>query len=256
MHQFSRRARWSLIALTPLMAALAVAPATASVIISTGKTTNMRCVANVCSPTAANAVLGARKLQKLLASANVTVKSGSGALDIVVAAPLTWTSGVTLTLDAFRILSVSRPISVTGTGGLTILTNDGGTGGVFLIGGPGHVTFASLSSPLTINGHSYILANSIQSLSGAIGGGGGAYVALASSYDAKPDGVYSSSPINMLFGGALDALGNTIRNLKIAVKGNRAGFFEAISDGSVQHLNLSNISVRGGGDAGIGGLAS
>jgi len=104
---------------------LGVSSVGAAVTISGAPTANVTCTAGVCSATAADAVLNARDLKIMLVSGSITIQSGGAAQDIVVAAPLTWTDGVTLTLDAFRSLTIKSPISVKGSGGLTILTNDG-----------------------------------------------------------------------------------------------------------------------------------
>src|SRR5665213_1600702 len=121
----------SLALVAPLLLGAAAMSANAAVTISNGVTANMTCTGGVCSATAADAVLNAKDLKTLLTSGSVTVESGNTAQDIMIAAPLQWTSGITLTLDAFRSLTIKSAISVKGSGGLTILTNDGGTGGVY-----------------------------------------------------------------------------------------------------------------------------
>jgi hypothetical protein len=225
---------------------LAAAPSWASLTISPTPTENVSCVANVCTPTSSTANLSLHQLQHMLASANVTVKSGSSAQDIIVAAFLSWNSGVTLTLDAYHSLKISKPLIVTGTGGLTVLSNDGGTGGVFSVGGNGHVTFASLSSPLTINGHAYFLANSVASLSAGIAAHPHGFFALANSYDAKLDGPYT--PIETKFYGTLDGLGNVVSDMIIVGrKPPNTGFF-SFASGTIQHVNLVGIKVKDQGD--------
>ncbi len=256
----SRNAARSLALVPALLAVLAVTAAWGSVIISKAVTRRMSCAANICTPTAANAVLNAADLQAMLASASVTVKSQSSAQDIVVAAPLTWTSGITLTLDAWRSLTVNQPVSVTGVGGLSVLTNDGGSDGHFSFGARGRVTFASLSSPLTINGSAYMLANSIAGLAGAMATGSSGFYALANSYDAAPDGVYPAPPIGTktsgygtVFQGTLEGLGNTISNLAI---GDPAGYTAGMvgqNRGLIENLVLSKANVSGGEL--VGGLA-
>src|ERR1700733_964898 len=106
------------------------APAQAAVFLSKQPTSNMSCSGGVCTPTAATAVLNVSQLETLLASGNVTISTGGAeASDIISDVSLTWASANTLTLDAYRSLTINNPISVSGAGGVTILTNDGGTGG-------------------------------------------------------------------------------------------------------------------------------
>ncbi len=67
-----------------------------------------------------NSVLNATTLLNQLATANVTVTTGSGGTqsgDITVAAPLSWTAATTLTLNAARNITVNAPISFGGTAG-------------------------------------------------------------------------------------------------------------------------------------------
>ncbi|MDQ2861882.1 MAG: hypothetical protein M3T55_14420 [Pseudomonadota bacterium] len=241
----ARRASRTLALAAPLFVGLAATTAHATVAISNASTKNMSCSGNVCSPTAADAVLNASDLQTMLASANVTVTSGSLARGIVVAAPLTWTSGVTLTLDAWRSLTVKQPVSVTGTGGLTILTNDGGAGGIYSFGSKGHVTFASLSSPLTINNKAYTLVNSLGMLAGDTFNYPVGFYALANSYDASADGTYVSAPITSTFFGIFDGLGNTVSKLSIddVGPGDHVGLFSEL-DGTVENLALVDATIN------------
>src|SRR5580700_124850 len=112
--------------------ALAAVPAHAAVTISSGATQNMSCSGGVCAPTAAAAVLNAGDLETLLASGNVAVvTTGQGvqAKDVEVKAPVTWSNGSVLTLDAFKSITVNQPVSVAGLAGLGLDTNDGGGNG-------------------------------------------------------------------------------------------------------------------------------
>ncbi len=156
------------------------------------------CSAGVCTPTHQGAVLNVTDLEALLASGNVSVTTGSGALaprtsDIDIVSPLTWASASTLTLDAYHSITVSKSISV-GTGGLSFITNDGGTGGELSFGTTGRASFTNLASTLTINGATYTLVGDIATLAAAIAANPTGDFALASDYDAKNDGTYSASP--------------------------------------------------------------
>jgi hypothetical protein len=82
-----------------------------------------------------------------------------------------------------------------GLSGLTVTTNDGGRNGYFGFRRKSHVSFANLSSALTINGASYTLEGVIKSLASAISANPSGDFALASNYDASVDGTYTTSPI-------------------------------------------------------------
>ena len=118
------------------------ASAQAAVFISSKPTSNMSCSAGVCTPTAATAVLNVSQLETLLASGNVTISTGGAEASYIISdASLTWASANTLTLDSYQSLTIDDPISVSGAGGVTILTNDGGTGGTLSFHGKGGIGF-------------------------------------------------------------------------------------------------------------------
>ena len=91
-------------------------PAHAALVVSSDPTSNVTCVAGVCSATAANAVLNAGDLATALAHGNVDVESGSDAMDIDVTAPVTWATRRTLTLAADRSVAVSAAVVAEGEG--------------------------------------------------------------------------------------------------------------------------------------------
>src|SRR5207249_4517588 len=106
----------------------------AAVKISADATKNMDCSAGVCTPTKADAVLNANDLTSMLANGSVAVNTGSGQLaskveDILVNAAFSWTSANSLTLDAYRSVTVNRLVADDGTGGVALKTNDGGSNG-------------------------------------------------------------------------------------------------------------------------------
>src|SRR5665213_648041 len=113
---------------------------------------------------------------------------------------------------------------------------------MFSIGGKGHVTFAHTSSPLTIDGHAYKLANNLSTLAANITANPGGFHALANSYDASGDGTYSAAVITPSFSGTFDGLGNAVAHTMI-VGGNSVGFFLEVL-GTVQHVNLLQISLK------------
>jgi len=247
-------------AFVTLAALAAWAPANAAVTISSHETQNMNCSGGVCSPTATKAVLNVGDLTTMLASGSVTVTTrGSGGIqseDIDLAAPLSWSSNATLKLDAYRSLEIDKSVSVLGSGGLALVTNDGGSEGALILESKGRVSFANLSSSLSINGAAYTLLGSVQSLASAIAANPGGNYALASDYDAKVDGTYSAAPISTYLTGTVQGLGNTISNLRIndPTSGTNVGLFAKIQ-GTVSDLILANVRIRARRHMTAGGLA-
>jgi hypothetical protein len=240
------------------LAVIAAAPANADVTISTAATQNMSCSGGVCQPTAMDAVLNVTDLENLLASGNVevtTTGSGIQANNIDITGAFSWSDSSTLTLDAYQSLAVNAPVSIQGLAGLTILTNDGGSNGTFLFGAGANVTFANLSSSLSINGLSYILVNSLPTLASAVAGNASGAFALANNYDASQDGTYSSSPITTTFTGAFDGLGNTISQLSVDdISGEYTGLFETLgSSGIIENVRLAMAKIDSAAQA-AGGL--
>jgi hypothetical protein len=164
--------------------------------------------------------------------------------DIDISAAISWSSVNTLTLDAYRAIAISRPVSVGAQAGLSIKTNDGGTGGVFSMGQKGNIVFQDLSSLLTINGTAYTLVGTLPALANAIAANPNGAFALANSYDASADGVYAQSPIQTTFQGNLDGLGNTIQNLSIKSSGssNSLGLFSFVA-GAITHTRLARVDI-------------
>src|SRR5579862_1904209 len=247
-------------AFVTLAALAAWAPANAAVTISSHETQNMNCSGGVCSPTATKAVLNVGDLTTMLASGSVTdTTRGSGGIqseDIDLAAPLSWSSNATLKLDAYRSLEIDKSVSVLGSGGLALVTNDGGSEGALILESKGRVSFANLSSSLSINGAAYTLLGSVQSLASAIAANPAGTFALAADYDAKADGTYSSAPISTYLTGSVEGLGNTIANLRIndRVSGTKVGLFAGFG-GTVSDLGLAEVRIKGTRHIAAGGLA-
>jgi hypothetical protein len=233
--------------------ALAAPGAHADVVISSAATQNMTCSAGVCAPTAADAVLNVGDLESLLASGNTevtTTGSGVQAGNVALDAKLSWSAASMLELDAYQSIAVQQPVSVMGSGGLTIRTNDGGSGGAFSFAPKGRVAFNNLGSALTINGTSFTLVNSLPALASAVGANTGGAFALANNYDASQDGTYSQCPISEALDGAIEGMGNTISHLSLAVHGrfSEIAMIEAVdTTGSVENLRLTNIHVKAAG---------
>ncbi len=254
MHAFFARLRFE-VALLMIATALGCrAPsAYAQVVISSGKTQNMTCSGSVCAPTAASAVLNVGTLETMLASGNAEVTTtGSGgvqASNIVSSTALSWSTTYALTLDAYQSITVNKTISVNGMGGLTLTTDDGGTGGRLSFGRKASVVFANLSSQLTVNNslwgnnQRFTLMNSIAALASAVAANPAGSYALAASYDASGDGTYAASPIATTATGRFEGLGNTISHLSINSKGqDYVGLF-ALHTGVMENLNLTSLKV-------------
>jgi hypothetical protein len=241
------------------MSFAAISASHAAVEISKKPTQNMTCSAGVCTPTANNAVLNVDDLAGMLASADTTIKSTSQNPDIEIDAELSWTSTHRLTLDSYRAIAFSQPVEVTGSGALTITTNDGGKNGDFSFAKKGHVEFWDTHSGLTINGKSYRLVEDIRALSRELRHTDGSGMFLALSKSGKPGKrSYSVSPIDKEFEGTFEGLGNTVSHLTIDSSAHSVALFDAIGlSGMVRDLRLVqiNLSANGFGDQFVGALA-
>jgi hypothetical protein len=217
----------------------------ATVVISNGATQHMSCSAGVCAPTAKNAVLNAGDLQGMLAASDVKVVTGSGATDIHVTAPVSWTSASRLTLDAKRNIAIRVAIVSEGTGGMTVTTNDGGTGGDLTFVSGGSISFWDNSSSLIVDGNAYALASDIAALASDIAANPAGFHALAKDYDATGDGTYTDVPVPATLTGTFEGLGHTISNLTIDAgkhANGRMGLF-AQNDGTVRDIALTGTAI-------------
>jgi len=229
----------SAILLAGISAALiANSAAHGDVVISKKATANMSCSAGVCSPTAAKAVLNATDLTNMLASGDVNVITGSGATNIVVKDAFSWTNTSRLTVDAMQSVEFDKPVTVAGTGAVTIATNNGGSGGDLLFGDKGNLTFWDLSSSLIINGSSYMLVGDIKTLAADIAANPSGFYALAKNYDARGDSFKKTPPVPTWFSGSFEGLGQSVMNLTVtgSVQGPTVpctGFFAVVSNGGL-----------------------
>ena len=239
---------------------LATGAAQADVSISNKPTSDMSCDAGVCTATAQKAVLNVGELQTMLASSDVTVNTGSLAKDISIDQPLSWTSTSRLTLDAQQSVIVKKQVTVAGAGAMTITTNDGSKHGEFVVvPDRGSVQFWDLSSSLIIDGINYILVGDIETLASDIAANSSGFYALARSYDASVDGIYSSSPIQTVFTGKLQGFGNAIDNLTISFprSAQAIGLFGSIQRaGEIDHLIISNLLIEGSPLTAVGPFAA
>ena len=229
-----------------------------SVTVSSSTDNNNSCTSGTCSPSGTSSNLNVTTLEDALSTADVVVTTGgsgspgSEAGDITVLSPVTWSAN-TLTLDAYHSIGIDATLSATGTAGLTLTTNDGGTGGVLSFSG-GNVTFASTSEALTINGVVYTLLGSMADVQAINSGLSGNY-ALENSLDAT--GVSSWNPIgtdgagNVTnsgngFTGTFEGLGNKISNLTISdgTITTYVGLF-GYSSGTIRDIGLVGGTVTG-----------
>ena len=211
-----------------------------------------------------------------LANTNVSILSSGGSSgsngDINVNDAVSWSSGGSLTLDAYHSVHFNAAVSVGGAGGVVIKTNDGGTGGGYDFGLGGSGFSGSLSytggtgsgASLMVNGTAYTLlwqASDMQAINASPASLGGNY-ALAGNIDAStvasfgPIGVNSAGTVlngGKGFSGSFTGLGHTIGNL------NLSGFSAQSNVGLFGYLNgtVRDIGVAGGqvaGSSNVGGL--
>jgi hypothetical protein len=247
-----------LLSLGVAVAALIAGAAQAEVKISDQPTQNMSCSGGVCTATAAKAVLNINDLTNMLASGDTAVKTGSVAKDIVVKSALSWTSTSRLTLDAQQSVEIAKPMTVAGTGALTITTNDGGKNGEFLIDPKQSVQFWNLASSLIIDGHSYTLVGDIKTLAADIAANPSGFYALAKPSDASADGTYLDSPIGTTFQGKFDGLGNTVSNFSMNFAAGVTtpfGFFSYVGgQGTVRNFGILGSKITGKGYPSVTGV--
>jgi hypothetical protein len=242
------------IALAALLFAALTGGARAQVTISSAASANIACVSGVCSPTAKQAVLSAAHLEALLAKGDLKVTTtGAGGIQagsIIITAPLKSSTAHTLALRAYTSILIEAPVSVDGAGGIAL--NDNIKTPSLAFYGTGNITFADLSSSLTINGSSYGLVGSVAALAKAVAANPNANYALAKSYDAAGDGTYNAAPVTTVFNGNLEGLGNTIKNLKIVdpTASGAADALFAFDNGTISNLGLVDISVTSTGTEG------
>ncbi len=188
------------------------------------------------------------------ASGPGTQSQGGG--DIAINAAIAWNSHATLTLDAWRNVVINRTIELQDAGGLTVISNDGSGDGAFSMGPHGEVTFDNLGGALSMDGHAYMIENSVAGLANDIAADPGGYFALVQDYDASADGTYSLAPIP-LFKGTFEGFGHTISNLSINNTTQGAtGLFGFVHNAMLRDITLRNVSVTAGAPpiTGIGSL--
>jgi hypothetical protein len=234
-----------------LAGALAVSPSKADVVISTAASQNMTCSGGVCAPTNNSAVLNAGDLETMLAAGGVTIVTINGSVqanNIDIVTKVGWKNSNSLKLDAYQSITITGAVKDEGAGGVSLITNDGGSGGALSFLAKGNLSFKNLKDALSINGTSYKLGNSIKSLARAIVANPNGAFALADNYNAKKDGVYRSIPIPVLFGGQFNGLGHAISSVEIGDTADYyVGFFWILNGpGTISSFGLKDIIVQSG----------
>jgi hypothetical protein len=182
----------------------------------------------------------------MLATSDVTVKTGAGAVSIGVLSPLTWASTHRLTLDSVQFVQIKAAVVAEGTAGLTLTTNDGGSGGDLLFENGGAVTFWDTASSLVINGASYALVETIKTLASDIKAHPSHNYALSADYDAGQDGTHGITPVATVFSGTFEGLGHAISNFSIQTGRNipqTALFADLGPRGTLRDIALVNANV-------------
>ncbi|MDE1991420.1 MAG: filamentous hemagglutinin N-terminal domain-containing protein, partial [Rhizobiaceae bacterium] len=200
-------------------------------------------------------------LQTTSSGASGTGTQSSGLGDIDIESALSWGSAATLTLDAYHSIAIDAPITISGAGGLSLLTNDNGgdgTGTLTSGGGVQYTGTAHSGQSLTINGIGYTLLYSMAELDaidgtsavdgssvlGSSSGLSGNY-ALAKSLDASGT-TYTDAVIapdsSGSFTGMLEGLGNTISGLTINSGDQYVGLIGQLN-GRVRDIGLIGGSI-------------
>ena len=205
-----------------------------------------------------------------------TGTSGAGTVtaasngDIIVAAPITWTTTAGLTLSAFRDIDVNAVVTASGGGALTLTSNTGGASGA----AAGTLNFGALSGQvlftgvskagqptgaLTINGQAYVLVRDLATLASDIAADNAGHYALTGLVDGGNGGAgYGAAPltstVQTAFAGTLEGLGNTINDLVVNDTANaNVGLFGQIGgSGVVRDLTFTGGAVTGVATASVG----
>ncbi|MFL6691006.1 MAG: hypothetical protein ACJ8IR_12610 [Alphaproteobacteria bacterium] len=218
------------------MVCAGVLPAHADLSIAKAPTSNVRCTGASCVATAPTAVLNVADLRHLLAKYPHVSVDAAVAKNMTVDATLSWTTTVSLALTASGSLIVNKPVTVAGSGGVSIQSSQ------FFFAGKASLSFWDVGSGLTINHEAYTLVPDIKTLAADIRGRSDRY-ALAHDYDAAADGTYIGSPIYG-FSGMFDGLGHSISNFSMNGSGDSTGFISR-NWGVLQNLSLDRAHMEG-----------
>jgi hypothetical protein len=222
-----------------------LAPAHAGLTISSAKTRNVTCTSGICIPSAGSANLNAGDLAAYLALGNVAVDSSGVGVEIEVNAPLTWSNANSLSLVSSSNLIFFAPVTITGTGGLSLTYGRKGDLGF----APGaSITIQQMKSTLSINSHAYRLVSRLSQLATLVPLHPEEHYALVRDYDASIDGTYPGAVVPGTFSGTFEGLGHTISNLTISefipsgtFNSGCVGLFSYVSNTVLRDIALHNF---------------
>ena len=185
-------------------------------------------------------------LQTTSTTASGTGVSSSGSGDIIISSALSWLSANTLTLDAYHSIQINANVTVAGSGGVVLKTNDGGSGGDYTFALGNSLSLTGTGGSLTINGNAYTLLYSMSDVTGLNNASG--HYALASSL--TPSQSYTASVVTAFYG-TFTGLGHTVNSLAITSSGQNNGLFGTVeTGGTVRDIGLSGGTIRSNAGAG------
>ena len=187
-------------------------------------------IANGMLTASANVSVNASDLATALASGNVQLAG-----NVVVNAPITWSSNSVLTLGGTSTNTVAVNANITGSGA---------TAGIVIkpttyslnIKNAAAISLSGATPTLSIGGNSYTLVKSIANL---------ATVTTTGFYALAVPLTYSTTidrpAINVAFAGTFDGLGNTVDNMRLTSTANLgAAFIKNLNGGTVRNLGVTN----------------
>ena len=218
------------------------------------------------SSQASNSTLNISTLLAALSAGNVTIQTSAGAGpgngDIFVATPITWSSGNSLLLSAYRNITATASITNTGGGNVILRSDNTGTGAGTVSFSAGNNVTVSGSGTVTIyynpvvfgtqdtiyTGGStptqYMLVNNaanLQNINSFLSGNFALGTNIGLSGNFTPIGTTA-----IPYTGQFDGLNNIISNLSITntTPNTSLGLFGAISSTAViQNVNLNNVTI-------------
>ena len=206
-----------------------------------------------------NSILSVATLQAALASGNVIVttggagSAGSQAGDITVANDVTWSSGNSLTLDAYRDIDVNANITNTGGAAVTLRADNSGTGTGTVTFGAGNTISTSGTVTIYYNpaGNDATSVNTTSyktptDYSGNVAGGGTLASTMLVNTVFDLQNINNNLSANYALGRDIDASGTTSWN-------SNAGFVPLGTDGAGNVWDGSAFSAYGPQSIGFSG---
>jgi filamentous hemagglutinin family protein len=187
--------------------------------------------------------------------------------NIIVAAPLSWSTGATLTLDSYGEVVIKAPISVTGGGKVSLTTalepDSGGTLYLLPLENGASIDFGSQNhgGALTINGTAFTLLYNMQDVQNINNNLSGDY-ALAAPLNAQTtaswiplgtDGAGNILNGGLGYDGTFEGLGNTISHFSIDRPNTLDTGLFGYSNGVIRDVGMIDENVTGSGA--VGGIA-